>query len=208
MAHKKVSNITNNKNVKTLYHDISSNVFNAITQCDKHQSNTIKPYVCDICDYVTKKICNYNRHLSSKKHIENVSKINKKYNCEFCDYNTSIKSHYDKHLSSKKHIKKRAKQLSHIYGCDICDYTTNIKYNYNKHLSSKSHINKTQTITPIKNDSQSYSSIMEQLKNMREEQTKIIEEQAKIIEEQAKNIEEQTKMNQIISIYLNKAGQA
>jgi hypothetical protein len=123
---------------------------------------------------------------------------NKNFVCEICNYHTSIKRDYNNHLSSKKHIKKQAQ---HLYSCDFCDYTTSIKYNYNKHLSSKSHIKKSQhqANTPIKKeDNQIYSSIMDELKRMREEQSKIIEEKTTSMRE------EQAKMNQIITEIANK----
>jgi hypothetical protein len=75
MAHKKVSTITNNKIVKTLYDDIPSNENISLVSKYKPPSNPLDTYFCDICDYVTSKICNYNQHLSSKKHIEKVSDI-------------------------------------------------------------------------------------------------------------------------------------
>jgi hypothetical protein len=206
MEHEKVSSVTNTIKIKTLYDDVPSISNDALVFRHHFRSNGGNQYICEICDYNTYKNCNYDRHLSSKKHLEKVSKNNNAYTCEFCDYNTYIKSHYEKHLSSKKHVKKRAQHLSHIYSCEICDYTTSIKYNYNKHLSSKSHINKTQTNTPIQNDNQSYSSIMDELKNMMLEQSKKIEEQTKIIEEKTNKIieEKTTTMSQMMNEIANK----
>jgi hypothetical protein len=217
MYKEKLYQAKNKTKTKTLYDDIPSNENISLFFCDKSKSEVSNQYICEICDFVTSKKCNYDRHLSSKKHIEKVAENNKTYICEICDYNTNTKYNYDKHLSSKKHIKKRANENVYLFTCDICDYTTNVKCNYNKHLSSKSHIKKTKTTdeTP-----QLYSSIMDELKNMMleqttkitEEQSKMREEQAKFIEEQAKLIEEktttmreeQTKMNQMITEIANK----
>jgi hypothetical protein len=135
-----------------------------------------------------------------EKSIKSIKNVSNQYVCNLCEYMSSKKSSYDNHLSSKKHAKNYALSLKNVYTCEICDYTTSIKCNYNKHLSSKSHIHRTQQ------DNQSYSSIMDELKNMMLEQTtKMREEQTKIIEEKTTKIaEEQAKMNQIITEIANK----
>jgi hypothetical protein len=221
MEKEKVSPITKTKINKTLYDDIQCNEYSEHNLCEKFSKNGENQYICEICDYMTSKKSSYSNHLSSKKHQEKVSENKNKYICKFCDYITSIKSHYDKHLSSKKHTKNYARLLvpkTNTYSCDICDYSTSVKYTYNKHLSSKSHIKKTQiTNPPINKDSQVYSSIMDELKNMMLEQTtKITEEQAKMNKEQAKMREEQakmkeeqqTKIDQIITEIANKPATA
>jgi hypothetical protein len=248
MEHEKVSIVIKPKKIKTLYYDVPSDKNIGSDNLHHRANNEFDQYICEVCDYSTSKYCNYNkhlsskkhvekvsenenqyicevchyntciknnydRHLSSKKHIEKVAEINKTYSCDICDYNTSIKSHYDKHLTSKKHITNQKKKLSckkYTYSCDICQYNTCNKYNYDRHLSSISH--KTQTnisissnTTPIQKDNQIYSSIMDELKNMREEQAKMNkEQQANIREEQTKLREEQTKMNQMITEIANK----
>ena len=61
---------------------------------------------CIICKYQSKDISNYKRHISSKKHINN---INNSYSCKECDYITPIKVNYTRHLLSKKHLKNIGK---------------------------------------------------------------------------------------------------
>ena len=207
------------KTNKTLYDDIPSDDIGLNNYRVKSINEVSNQYICEPCDYNTPTKTEYDIHLSSKFHIEKVSEYNKKYSCDICDYNTNIKSNYDKHVSSKKHKKNYESTLNKskiIYSCDICHYNTSIKCNYNKHLYSRAHVNKTQPqITDVlssQKDTQLYSSIMDELKNMMLEQTTKIEEQAKIREEQQSKFneeqtkirEEQSKMNQIITEIANK----
>ena len=37
-------------------------------------SHTIQKFYCECCDYTTSKRNNYNKHLTTKKHVSNVSK--------------------------------------------------------------------------------------------------------------------------------------
>jgi hypothetical protein len=185
--------------------------------CEKVAKKVATNYVCESCDYNTAIKSHYDKHLSSNKHREKVSEYNKNFVCQKCNYTTNIKSNYDKHLSSNKHKKNYSYNLDpyKIYSCDICEYSTSSNYNYNKHLLAKSHINKSQqndnstqkdTSTPKQKDTQLYSSIMSEIKNLMLEQSKMREEQTtKIIEEKTtKIIEEQTKMNQMITEIANK----
>ena len=65
-------------------------------------------YKCDICNYVCYNKYNYNRHLLTKKHIdENIKYMNEiknKYICSICNFQTVKKHNYNVHLQSKKHI--------------------------------------------------------------------------------------------------------
>jgi hypothetical protein len=206
MEQEKVSPITKHQKDKNNCNDISSNDTPEHYFLYKSMRQRANQYICEQCDYSTCKKSSYDRHLSSKKHIEKVSENKKTHFCKICDYTTSIKSNYEKHLSSKKHIQNSASSLKDqksMFMCNICDYTTCIKYNYQRH--SKTHkqsqyisSNKTNVIIDNENNGQLYSSIMDEIKNMMLEQT------TKITEEQAKISQEQTKMNQMITEIANK----
>lgn len=67
-------------------------------------------YYCTECDYNTNSTHNYNLHLDSVKHKNNINKNNefiknKKYSCQYCNYETSKHSDYKKHLNTNKHKK-------------------------------------------------------------------------------------------------------
>ena len=77
-----------------------------------------KNYRCEICGFVTYKKTDYNRHLSTNKHIMNIknrekekngvvsSKQNEsKYCCETCNYTTNDLTKYTRHCNTIKHKK-------------------------------------------------------------------------------------------------------
>jgi hypothetical protein len=98
---------------------------------------------CEFCDYTTSKRANYEKHLTTDKHLVNIG-VNKKeqkkvaneYNCTVCDYVTSKKINYDKHLLTRKHLvnfteKKVAEKVANdkqSYSCSKCNknYTTRV----------------------------------------------------------------------------------
>jgi hypothetical protein len=91
---------------------------------------SISNYNCELCDYNTSILQNYNKHLLTLKHKINTNNENlailgnvefslkySTYNCSYCNYITNVKSSYDKHLLSVKHIKNvngEHKETKHI----------------------------------------------------------------------------------------------
>jgi hypothetical protein len=60
---------------------------------------------CELCDITTNKY-NYEKHLLTQRHLNNVSGNNIKIcTCTLCNITTN-KYNYEKHLLTKKHIKK------------------------------------------------------------------------------------------------------
>ena len=94
-----------------------------------YQKNLPK-YVCIKCDYNTSKQSDFNKHISTRKHLENSLEINgnekefaiiENFTCLECNYTTNIKSNYDKHLLTEKHKKnvngkqrEKKKEIKHI----------------------------------------------------------------------------------------------
>mgnify|MGYP004000420653 CR=1 FL=1 len=63
-----------------------------------------KEYLCDLCDFKTNRKDNYNNHILTSKHKNNVFNSNE-YKCEKCNYSTSSQQNFQKHLESNKHKK-------------------------------------------------------------------------------------------------------
>jgi hypothetical protein len=67
-------------------------------------------YYCSDCNYNTQKKYNFDCHIKSKKHHQNIVKCdddeNNIYLCEICNYSTNIYSNFAKHLNTQKHIIK------------------------------------------------------------------------------------------------------
>ena len=140
-------------------------------------------YKCNICNYVCYNKYNYNRHLLTKKHIdENIkymNEINNKYICSICNFQTVKKYNYNVHLQSKKHI---------------------AIYNEKNNIT-----NANATVEVFKNEV--ISTLMSQLSYVLEENNKsILAEQTKVmIESQTKLMDEQqNKMNKMITEIANK----
>jgi hypothetical protein len=142
---------------------------------------------CEICNYECYYKCNYNRHLSSKKHVNEKAK-----------------------MESKMIIENKTKNN---YVCGICNFTCSKKSNYNIHLSSNKHIQnmkKTEMENNTNIESFKYeviSTLMSQLSSVLEENNKnILAEQTKMmIESQTKLMDEQqNKMNKMITEFANK----
>jgi hypothetical protein len=101
---------------------------------EKYKKNNQK-YLCEICDYVTSKKSNYDKHILTLKHTllteksQKYQKSSSDFCCSICDYNTCIKQNYDKHLLTRKHgllVKKsqcnettqNGEESKHV--CDNC----------------------------------------------------------------------------------------
>jgi hypothetical protein len=69
-------------------------------------------HTCKICNFSSRQACDYNKHITSQKHKNNILNKDKnivqsnKFNCVICDFNAKQKSDYTKHLLTQKHINK------------------------------------------------------------------------------------------------------
>ena len=61
-------------------------------------------FTCEKCDFKTELKQNYERHLLSKKHLQD-EEITNEFSCNLCDYNTTVKQNYENHLKSNKHFR-------------------------------------------------------------------------------------------------------
>ena len=68
------------------------------------------PYNCVICDYHTSSKSNFEKHLNTKKHLNQnppkKSETMSLFECIPCKYKTTDKSNYERHLKNIKHLKK------------------------------------------------------------------------------------------------------
>jgi len=135
-------------------------------EIENYQAVTQK-FWCNHCNFNTYRKNDYNRHLSTRKHIFN-SKTSKTGEMEIENYQDVTKSAFTPlpdtilHISSfntpimEVELSEESSPLCaslmrkdvniRIYKCNICSYSTNDKSNYNKHLSSQKHINITNNI--------------------------------------------------------------
>ena len=90
-------------------------------------------FECVLCQYKTGNKRDFNKHLSTAKHLRNkngsiktTKQKSQKYSCEICNYITDNKSNYNKHVSTSRHLlstftTKQKSQLDNV--CDICGNT-------------------------------------------------------------------------------------
>ena len=111
----------------------------------KYQIPTQKIY-CEQCHYFTYKQSDFNKHISTRKHLENsletngdnkVSDIISYHSCYHCNYTTNIKSNYDKHLLTEKHKKNVSGEPDEIK--HICSQCNKEYSNYNSLWKHKKH---------------------------------------------------------------------
>jgi hypothetical protein len=129
-------------------------------------------FFCEICDYNTYKKCDFDRHLTTRKHLAHLLETNGdtkrcaksfKYECLHCNYTSQMKSNYDRHLLTEKHKnilygKEKEQEPKHI--CLQCNKE------YMNYRSLWKH-NKTCTVVKneIKEGVNSYISNKESIQN-------------------------------------------
>ena len=67
-------------------------------------------YNCLLCNYSSSRKNNYNRHLLSSRHLDNMKKKHNKFICSMCNFECNKKSSYNIHLITKKHIQNMKEQ--------------------------------------------------------------------------------------------------
>ncbi len=100
---------------------------------------------CKVCLYKSSRPCNYQRHLYSRKHKQNLKALKNTviplqrtmatYYCEHCDIQMRAKSDFDRHVVSRRHVLMVAK--NDIVQCSLCDHDPfTDKETYAIHLAS------------------------------------------------------------------------
>ena len=182
----------------------------------------MKTFICNCCDYSTSKLQDYNKHLLSLKHKNNIikdtleingnDKVSINYNCNICNYTTIIKSNYDKHLLTDKHLSNvNGKSIETTYICSECNKVYLNNSGLWKH-KKKCVINNTET-EPLQNtfipsNSLTTELFMEVLKESKELQNVLIEQnkelQNKLLEKENQLLEQNKELqNQIIELAKN-----
>ena len=67
-------------------------------------TETNPSYCCEKCDYSTPIKCNYEKHLTTKRHLGTRKIIPEYYECKNCDFKTNNSYNYNVHMKSNKHL--------------------------------------------------------------------------------------------------------
>ena len=104
----------------------------------------VKKYVCIICDYNSNNSYDYDKHITTRKHIfltTNAKNNTKHYSCINCDFYTSKTYDYNKHILTRKHaFLTNFDQTNNMYNCNLCEFSTPSKQEYEKHFIQNIHI--------------------------------------------------------------------
>lgn len=96
---------------------------------------------CEICEYETHLKYNYDRHLTSKKHLKKLNpdpEPEKVFKCEECEKSFKSASSYSRH--KKTHNDDRSMTL--LYHCKKCVKSFRDKYNLMSHCKTSAHLKK------------------------------------------------------------------
>ena len=155
-----------------------------------------KHFICNSCSYATTNKQNYEIHLETIKHLDNVN--NNNYFCLICDYNTSKKANYDKHNETEKHkdmIKNINLENNKCNDCNKC-FCSNASLQRHKKVvhkedtqenpSQNSSMEK-ELIMHLINDNKDFKNLLiEQLKKEQEEKKELtnffVDNSSKMIE--------------------------
>ena len=109
-------------------------------------------FICELCDFKSNKLCNYNRHLQTIKHKRSSSGKNpaKRSHNNFNSINTNKNYNNNKDIQTitqndkndNSNDNKSGKNPAFKYICEKCDFKSNKKTHYNEHLQTKKHNDK------------------------------------------------------------------
>ena len=173
---------------------------------------------CEKCHYTALKKSDYDKHISTRKHIsatniagmeingnENPAKKSPEsntsisnYSCERCNFHTINVSNYNAHLLTKKHISNMSYEAANykIYNCKNCDkefLNPSGLWKHNKKCQITEEIKDKQNDNNLTNEM-----IFEVLKNSKELQNFLMEQNNKLIEQHSMSMEQNNKLMEIV----------
>jgi hypothetical protein len=83
-------------------------------------------FICELCDFKCCKLSDWNRHISTQKHLDirqNGPEKRQNYKCEYCDVICSKLSKWNNHILTAKHIKNKnfPEKRQTIFACKKCN---------------------------------------------------------------------------------------
>ena len=150
-----------------------------------------KHFVCNSCSYATTNKQNYEIHLETIKHLDNVK--GKTFFCPFCEYKTNNKKDFNKHNETEKHkdmIKNINLENNKCNDCNKC-FCSNASLQRHKKVVHKEDTQENTTekelIMYLLNDNKDFKNLLiEQLKKEQEEKKELtnffVDNSSKMIE--------------------------
>ena len=149
-----------------------------------------KHFVCNSCSYATTNKQNYEIHLETIKHLDNIN--GNIFYCPFCEYKTGKKANYDRHNETEKHkdmIKNNNLENNKCNDCNKC-FCSNASLRRHKKVVHKEDTQEkpSQNITLEKEMFMHLINDNKELKNLLIEQLKKEQEEKKLIQEEKKEL--------------------
>ena len=162
-------------------------------------------FVCESCDFKCCKLSDWNRHISTQKHLDiKRSEKRQEYKCEHCDVTCCKLSKWDRHILTVKHLQniKRSEKRQPIFACKKCNKTYKSRNGLCYHESKCNHIEVQQDtlINRVLSDNQRILSDNLELRNFIVEQSKTIE---KIMMQNTEVMSKALESNKIITTNSN-----
>lgn len=150
-------------------------------------------FYCEMCDYLTSRKCDFEKHLRAKKHLDyqnsNLSNLSKKvcekFTCVICNYNAKRKCDLEKHFKTKKHCSNKDNESNKkIYNCEICGKSYVNKQGLYKHKKQYNHYYDKQLEYTLKEKEQYKDLILQVLNDNKILQELLIKQQQDFIKQQ------------------------
>jgi hypothetical protein len=82
-----------------------------------------QPYYCDACQYGTKNRYDFEKHKTTRKHLNMLpvsaaATITHSFFCKSCNYECGSQDNYDRHVTTPNHLMNRKEPVQ--YSCDQC----------------------------------------------------------------------------------------
>jgi|TARA_B110000305_G_scaffold211968_1_gene246733 hypothetical protein len=143
---------------------------------EKKTHNMYMKYICAPCSFQTHNKKDYERHLSTSKHVNNSGQT--KYICDVCNFTAYYKAVWLRHIKTRKHI--AAVENEEDIVCEYCDKSFKHRSGLSRHkLKCNNDVNSTTNNTNIS---------INQLSNILEQQQNIFGQQQIILGEQQKTM--------------------
>jgi hypothetical protein len=96
-------------------------------------SKTKQTLKCVTCNYETNRKLNFNRHLTSRKHLKNIGELSRLHECDQCDYTS------DRKYNVLIHLKTHDQGRRYKFHCTTCNYKAEDSKHLFDHVKRESH---------------------------------------------------------------------
>jgi len=98
-------------------------------------------FSCNTCNFSCTRIKDYNRHIITKKHIQNIERNKMKwYFCSECRYKSQYKDDYENHMLNNHTDVYFDYDINYYFYCNHCDIKCRSYTDYKRHIKTNKHL--------------------------------------------------------------------